>query len=78
MTTFSPQDFSQGSTAQRLQWVREAIGKILTGGQESETMGNRNQRASLNTLFQMENALLDQLARETGDTGFALGEFFPG
>ena len=78
MTSFSPTDFAQGTTAQRLAYVREAIGKILCGGQESETMGNRNQRASLNVLFQMEKELLDQLARETGDSGFSVVEFFPG
>jgi hypothetical protein len=74
MSSFTPCQFSTGTTAQRLQWVRESIGKILAGGQESETMGNRNQRASLNVLFQMEKELINQLAEENQTDTFYVAE----
>jgi hypothetical protein len=74
MASFTPCQFSTGTTAQRLQWVRETMGRILAGGQESETMGNRNQRVSYAQLLKAEAELLNQLATETNIDTYNVAE----
>jgi hypothetical protein len=75
--SFTPEAFSTGTVEQRLQWCREAIGRVLYS-QESDLGGSRNKRAELDYLRAYHNDLMLELAYTNGTFGYNVAAYSRG